>query len=302
MIDMKEIKSVKIVPYTLITSLIAAIFAFIYAILSLISTGISVATTPMEFGGLLIGLSVAMIIVSPVSSFVFNIPQAFLSALVYNILVPRLGGIKLEMEDLSEIKSVPIVQFALITSAVSAILALIIALIIVPFFAAYVSILAGVMSSVSANLTSTTVPNISGLGALGTIGSIILIIGIPVGTFIISFIAYAIIAIIYNFITPKIGGIKFEFALVREEIFELKIIEIIPFALVTATIAAVIGFIIGIIILIISLIGGLWYVGVIALLGFTIGAFIGVFIMYAILALVYNYISPKIGGIQLELE
>jgi hypothetical protein len=297
--EVKEIKSVRIVPYTLMTSSVSAVWAFIYAIFMLIVGGISLAIANDSTAGALFGVYVANIVVSPVSSFVLGITQGFLYALIYNLLVPRIGGIKLGLVDLSEIRSIPVIPVALMSACISAIMTLLIALIIVPLIFAYAGVImaayAGVLSSVLSN-TTTYLPT-TGFGALGAIGSIILIIVIPITVFIAS----AILAVIYNLLSPKIGGIKLEFVPVQQ-IHEILSIAPVPGALITASIVGLIGFIVGLIALLISLIFGQGIVGLLILLTFAILGFIVTFIVYAVLALIYNYLSPKIGGIQLELE
>jgi hypothetical protein len=297
--DVKEIKSVRIVPYTLMTSSVSAVWAFIYAIFMLIVGGISLAIANDSTAGALFGVYVANIVVSPVGSFVLGITQGFLFALIYNLLVPRIGGIKLELVDLSEIRSIPVIPVALMLACISAVMTLLIALIIVPLILAYAGVImaayAGVLSNTTTNLPTT------GFGALGAIISIILIVLIPIAVFIAVFIATAILAVIYNLLSPKIGGIKVEFTPVQQ-IHEILSITPVPVALISASIIGLIGFIIGLIALIISLILGQGIVGFLILLAFTILGFIITFIVYAVLALIYNYLRPKIGGIQLELE
>ena len=119
---MVEIKSVELAPFTMLTSSVQAILALILAIITLIVAGIFGAVIP-QLGGFIIALGVAAIIVFPISSFFITIVISFFSALLYNTLVPRLGGVKLELEG-SDVTSIPVVPFALILSAISAIYAL----------------------------------------------------------------------------------------------------------------------------------------------------------------------------------
>ncbi|MDY9924206.1 hypothetical protein [Methanobacterium sp.] len=299
--EIKEIKSIHLVSYTLMNSSVNAVWAFIYAIFSLILALIGLAFDSSAMAWTLIGVYAAMIIASPVSTFLIGIAQSFITALIYNQLVPRIGGIKLGLENLSEVKSVPIIPFALMTSTIAAIMTLLIALIIVPLFAAYAGIFIQLMSSMAAS-TDTAAISTAGLGAFGAIGSLILIIVMPIAVFIMAFIADAILAGLYNLIAPKVGGIKLEFGNAKEGLHELLIIPPLPVALVTGVLTAVIGFIVGLIMLIIAAASGSALVGVLLLLAFTIGGFIVAFVVDAILALIYNFLRPKIGGVKLQLE
>lgn len=302
MVDIKEIKSIEIVPYTLMTSSVNAVWAFIYAIFTVILGLIPFALSPTPANSASLWFYIASIVSSPVTSFVLGVLQSFLFALIYNLLVPKLGGIKLGLENLSEIKSIPVIPFALITSAISAIFVLIVALIIMPLVAAYIPVVSQVMSSLPLNGTTIPAESISALGTFGVIGSILSIIILPIVMFVCVFIVSAISAWLYNLLAPRTGGIKLEFAPAQKNMYEILSLSPVHLALITALIAAIWGIIFGIIAIIISAIYGAVVVGAIMLVMFTIMFLISVFIVYAILALIYNFLRPRIGGIKLELQ
>ena len=302
MVDIKEIKSIEIVPYTLMTSSVNAVWAFIYAIFTVILGLIPFIISPTPENSISLWFYIASIVSSPVISFVLGVLQSFLFALIYNLLVPKLGGIKLGLENLSEIKSIPVMPFALITSTISAVFVLIIALIVMPFVAAYIPVVSQLMSSLPLNRTTIPAESISAFGTFGVIGSILSIIILPIVAFIIIFIIDAILAALYNLIAPRIGGIKLEFAANADNMYEILSVAPVQLALISAVIAAICGIIIGIIAIIISATYGTVIAGVMFLAGFTIGLLVGVFIVYTILALIYNFLRPKIGGIKLELQ
>ncbi|MGZ7159516.1 MAG: hypothetical protein ACXVHR_03540 [Methanobacterium sp.] len=294
MVDLKEIKTIKIVPFTLMTSSISAIWGFIFAILFLLFAGVALAMVSAipSTAGLgnvnissiatgFIAISVALIIIAPVYAFISNITAAFLTTLIYNLLVPRFNGIQLKIEDLRHIREIPVVPFALITAAVAAVIAFIFALIYGPY--------TGALLSINSALT----------GFLTAVGIIILT---PIAAFIGVFIVMALSAIFYNVLAPKIGGIKLNFANVQDTLFSLDSIEIVPFALITAAVAAVWGLILGILYLIIFLIAGSALAAIIGLIATPIVVFIISFIVYAITVFLYNLLAPRIGGIKLNLE
>lgn len=99
MANVVEIKSAKIVPFTLMSSSISAILAFIGGLIMAIMLGIVVAILPAPLGGLLAGLGAAAVIAYPILTFLIGLSTVFLSVLLYNLLVPRVGGIKLAMEE-----------------------------------------------------------------------------------------------------------------------------------------------------------------------------------------------------------
>ncbi len=128
MVDIKEIKSIEPVPFTVMTASISAIIGLIYAIILLITFGALAAFIP---GAALIfaSLGISMIILYPIGAFLLYTTISFITALIYNMLVPRLGGIKLGLEG-DQVTSVPVMSFSLILSAVAAIWALIIGLLL----------------------------------------------------------------------------------------------------------------------------------------------------------------------------
>ena len=68
MVDVKEIKSIELVPFTLMTSSISAILALIYAIILLLTFGILAAVIPAA-GLVFASLGLSMIVIFPIGSF-----------------------------------------------------------------------------------------------------------------------------------------------------------------------------------------------------------------------------------------
>jgi len=306
---MVEIKNVRLAPFTIMTSSIQAIFAFIFAIIFILGLGIFAAFIPFlaPVFGVLAAFGIAMIIAFPILTFIINVATNFITAGLYNLLVPRVGGIKLEMEG-DEVKSIPIVSFSLILSCIYAIWAFIIgvimATIITPFFA-IIGALVPMMSQILANTTNATgaaLPTGAAIGAGGIVTALFLIIGLPILAFIIGFIGNALFAIFYNALATKVAKIKLEFAAVKETLNELKSIPVVPAALAVAVVMAIFGLIIGLINLVTLSMAGDAVAGVITLIVDIIMYFIQYFIIVALTAIFYNFLAPKIGAIKLELE
>jgi len=136
------------------------------------------------------------------------------------MLVPRLGGVKLGLEG-DQVTSVPVMSFALILSALTAIWALIMGLlltaVILPLTTIVSTIIPLVMQlgvavvnnatamlsmsnatnlSVNAtNFTAANLPNGSTVGNGGVVIALMLIIGLPIAVFIAVFIASALAAL-----------------------------------------------------------------------------------------------------------
>lgn len=299
MVDVKEIKSIKIVPFTLMSSSISAILAFIGAIIFALTVGIIAAFLPPQlapFGSLLTGLGITAIIAYPILTFLIGLSTVFLSILLYNMLVPRVGGVKLAMDG-NNIDSIPIVPFALILSIIMAIWTFIIGLLITTAVLPVTGLI-GTAIPMIANATNGTATG-AGFGALVAFGAIFFIIILPILVFIFGFIGHALTAVFYNFIAARVAKIQLNFEAMTEGWFKLTDIPIVPAALALAVLSAVWGLIQGI--LNIGAFGDIG-TGIIALIMNIIVSFIWTFIVVAIAVFLYNFLAPKIGAIKLALE
>ncbi|MGF7117545.1 hypothetical protein [Methanobacterium oryzae] len=296
MVDVKEIKEIKIVPFTLMSSSISAILAFIGGILLAIFLGIAVAFLPSPWGGLLAGFGVAAIIAYPILTFLVGLSTVFLSVLLYNLLVPRVGGVKLAMDG-NNVAEIPIVPFALILSIIGAIWALIIGLVLATAIAPITGLI-GTSIPLIANATNTSFTG-AAFGAGTAVLYVFLIIGLPIIVLIGGLIWNALFAIFYNYIAVRVAKIQLNFTAVTGAWNDLTSVPIIPAALALAIISAVFGLIQGI--LNIGAYGDI-ATGIGALIGNIIGSFIWTFIVTAIAVFLYNFLAPKIGAVRLTLE
>jgi hypothetical protein len=293
MIDVKEIKSVKLTPFTRMSAVIYGILGFIGAIVMIIALAIMQAAGLMPGLGfnVVAGFGLPLIILFPVGAFFGTIVMSFFSAMLYNILVPRLGGIKLELDG-DEVVKIPVISYALILSAIGSIWALIAGLVmaalISPLFSFISTLPAG--SEIAANFTATTgvaMPSGAEFGAAGIIISLLLIIGLPILIFVFGFIWTALFAIFYNYITTRVAKIRLQFSQISGKLHGLKNIPVLPTALAVAITYALLGIVFGIL-----------------TRNYTefISNFIQYFIGTALAAYLYNYLAPKIGSIKLNLE
>ena len=305
MVEVKEIKSIELVPFTLMTSSIGAILALIYAIILLITFGILAAVIPTA-GLIFASLGISMIVLYPIGTFLVYITLSFVTALIYNMLVPRLGGIKLGLEG-DEVRTVPVVSFALIMAGVAAVWAFIIGLLLAALIVPVTTLVSTVIPLVSSiaanatNLTPATLPTGSVVGTGGVVIAVLLIIALPILVFVFGFIGHALAAIFYNYIIPRVGGVKLLFAPAGTN-HEITSIPVVAASLALASVAVIFGILYGIFGLISGLAAGNASMGVESLIGNIIVSFIGTFIMVALVTIFYNYLAPRIGGVQLGLE
>ncbi len=309
MVDVKEIKSVKLAPFTLMSSSIHAILAFIAAIIMFIALGTVAAFIPQfqGLGAFITYAGAALIIIYPISAFFIGLAVNFFSVLLYNGLVPRLGGVKLGLEG-NEVTHLPVVPFALILAGIEAIWAFIIGVFLT---AAILPVIAGLSTSIpiisqaianATNATNATIPTGQVLATGGIFVSIFLIIGLPILTFIFGFIGNALSAIFYNYIAVKIAKVQLNFTAAAGTLFDLTSVPVVPAALSIAIVFTIWGFLRGLGDLATLSANGNIAGGVGSLIGTTIGYFILYFILTALGAIFYNYLAPRIGAIKLELE
>jgi hypothetical protein len=304
MVDLKEIRSVKIVPFTLMNASITAILGFISAIVFLLASGVISAFLPPQLSilsGIIVSIGISMIILLPVGGFLLEILQAFLTALFYNALVPKLGGIKLGFDG-DVIKKIPVISFSLITSAISAIWAFIFGLLL----AAVVIVIPGILSAVSTlpavASNATAIQGLQGATGLFAILIPLFIIGLPIVTFIGSFIGYAIMALIYNYIIAKIGGIRLELEQTEGKFNAISSIPALALAIAVSIVFAIYIFIFQIPSFLAFAAQGDALTGLIYLIGYPVGYLVIYFITGALFAIFYNLLAPRIGAIELEFE
>lgn len=297
MVDVKEIKSLKLTPFTKMSAVIYGILGLIGALVMLVALSIiQVAGVLPQIGqfNLVTGIGIPLIILLPIGAFFSTIVASFFSVMLYNTLVPRLGGVKLELEG-NEVEKIPVISFSLILSAIGAIWAFIIGLVLSAVFSPLFSLISAISASpaaanITANITNAsgaTIPTGAEIGSAGIVVSIVLIIGLPIMAFVFGFIWNALFALFYNYIVTRVTKIQLEFGQITESLHELKQIPVIPTALAVALVYTLLGLISGI-------------------LSGNYGEFISNFIIYfietALIALLYNYLAPKIGTIKLNLE
>ncbi|MDP3035927.1 MAG: hypothetical protein Q8M97_12595, partial [Methanobacteriaceae archaeon] len=251
MIDVKEIKSVKLTPFTKMSASIYGVLGLIVAILMLITLSIiQVAGIMPQLGNfnVVTGFGIPIIILFPIGAFFSTIVISFFSVMLYNALVPRLGGIKLELEGKDVVK-IPVISYALILSAIGAVWAFIVGLVLAAVISPVFSLLSTMStlpeaSQIAANFTNATgaaMPTGVAFGTAGIVVSLMLIIGLPIMVFVFGFIWNALFALFYNHITIRASKIQLEFSQITGNLHEIKNIPVIPTALAVAITYALLG-------------------------------------------------------------
>lgn len=122
--NIKEIRSIDIISFTLISSSTAAILAFIYAILILFLSGILFILPQFaDFKDIISGLGMASLIILPIIAYFIVMAVSFFTILLYNGLSHRISGLKFDLDG-NKIVKIPIKTFALIIALIDGIWAL----------------------------------------------------------------------------------------------------------------------------------------------------------------------------------
>lgn len=314
MVDVKEIKSIEIISFTIMASSIAAILAFIYSLIVLVISGILTVSLPQlaDFKAIITGSGLASVIIFPITTYFTIIAVGFFSALLYNLLACRFGGVNLKIEN-NEINKISIKHFSMILASIEAIWALIIGL----FAAAAIIPLTAILGEFQTlnylfheimNIITTIIPISTILGKEGYAWALFLVIGFPIMIFVLFIISNALFAIFYNYIAVRFIKIQLEFAKVSGTLHEIKSLPAVPAAAPTsAAVFGTFGVIMGFISLLSLAVTGNPSIGNITnditiLVINGVSYFVGYFLIFALIAVIYNFLAPRIGPIKLDLQ
>lgn len=293
----------------------AAILVFIYSVIILIISRVLTAFVPQlgTFSEIINGMGVASVIILPITSYFLIMAVSFFSGLLYNRITSRLCGIKLELDN-NEITEIPVKPFTLIIASIEAIWALIIGLFlaaaIIPFTDLIIRVInftAGAIER-SIDISGATLLINTALGTNGFMLALILIIGLPLLTFVYGIVSNGLFAVFYNYIATRFIKMQLDIELISGTLHEIKSLPVVAAAApLSGAVFAAFGVIMGLITLLSLAVTGNPSVGniindltIILLNG--VSYFLGYFLIFALIAVIYNFLAPKIGGIKLELE
>ena len=280
MSSIKELKSVDLASYTIITTAIAVLFSIISSILLTIGIGI---ISPAFVGG-----SIYLISTIVIGTLMYTVYNAFCQGYLYNVLAKKLNTIRMVFKDEKEIVKVTTTETAIIISMIMTIQVILLYLV-------SVFILPLLFNSVIQTLM------LSGQEAVAySFYQILLLLSQPVtiamiifGTFIISFVFILLGCYIYNIFANTGRGAIVNLSK-EDNMTAIDSVDVLKLAIVFA----VVGGILNLIVALISLISG---GQITTLLANIVSGFIGAFIDGALIAIFYNFLAPKLGKLKLEL-
>ncbi len=278
--SIKEIKSIELASYTVITTSIGIVFSIIAAIALMIPISMS---SPE-------GINIAIYILPTivVGTLIYETYRNFFEGFIFNALSKRLKKIRFILNDESEIVQVSTTEPAIITSIILTIEIILLYLVLVMLLPILVTSFIQTLMFTGQQVLAYNLYQF--LMILSQPTTILMII---FGTFIITFVFTLLATYIYNILAKSGRGIVVELS-DENNLTVLESINTLKFAIAFAVVSGVLNIILAII-MIIS--GG----QPTAALGNIIGGFISGFVLGALISIFYNVLSPKLGKLKLEL-
>ena len=278
--SIKEIKSIELASYTVITTSIGIVFSIIAAIALMIPISMS---SPE-------GINIAIYILPTivVGTLIYETYRNFFEGFIFNALSKRLKKIRFVLNDESEIFQVSTTEPAIITSIILTIEIILLYLVLVMLLPILVTSFIQTLMFTGQQVLAYNLYQF--LMILSQPTTILMII---FGTFIITFVFTLLATYIYNILAKSGRGIVVELS-DENNLTVLESINTLKFAIAFAVVSGVLNIILAII-MIIS--GG----QPTAALGNIIGGFISGFVLGALISIFYNALSPKLGKLKLEL-
>ena len=277
---LKELKSVDLASYTIISTAIAVLFSIISSIVIVIAIGVS---SPQAMGGVIFIIPTII-----VGALMYTIYNAFCQGYLYNLLTQKLNSIKIAFKDDKEIIKVSTVETAIVISMIITIQVILVYLVSVFLFPLLLnSLIQTLMYSGQQLMAYSVYQFMMLLSQPFTIAMIIF------GTFIISFVFVLLGCYIYNILASSGRGAIVNLSN-EDGMTAIDSIDVLKLAIVFA----VVGGVLNLILALITLVSG---GNIMTLVINVIVGFIGAFVNGALMAIFYNFLAPKLGKLKLEL-
>ena len=277
---LKELKSVDLASYTIISTAIAVLFSIIFSIVIVIAIGVS---SPQAMGGVIFIIPTII-----VGALMYTIYNAFCQGYLYNLLTQKLNSIKIAFRDDKEIVKVSTVETAIVISMIITIQVILVYLVSVFLFPLLLnSLIQTLMYSGQQLMAYSVYQFMMLLSQPFTIAMIIF------GTFIISFVFVLLGCYIYNILASSGRGAIVNLSN-KDGMTAIDSIDVLKLAIVFA----VVGGVLNLILALITLVSG---GNIMTLVINVIVGFVGAFVNGALMAIFYNFLAPKLGKLKLEL-
>ena len=277
---LKELKSVDLASYTIISTAIAVLFSIIFSIVIVIAIGVS---SPQAMGGVIFIIPTII-----VGALMYTIYNAFCQGYLYNLLTQKLNSIKIAFKDDKEIIKVSTVETAIVISMIITIQVILVYLVSVFLFPLLLNSLIQTLMYSGQQLMAYSVYQFMMLLSQPTTVAMIIF-----GTFVIVFVFVLLGCYIYNILAGSGRGAIVNLSN-EDGMTTIDSIDVLKLAIVFAVVGGVLNLILALITL---LSGG----NIMTLVINVIVGFVGAFVNGALLAIFYNFLAPKLGKLKLEL-
>ena len=280
MSSFKELKSIDLASYTIISTAIAVLFSILSSIILVVGIGI---TSPQAIGGTIYIISTLI-----VGTLMYTVYNAFCQGFLYNFLTKKINSIKIAFKDDKEIVKVSPTETSIIVSMIITIQVILLYLVSVFLFPLLLNSIIQTLMYSGQQLLAYSLYQFLMLLSQPTIIAMIIF-----GTFIITFVFVLLGCYIYNILANTGRGAVVTLSN-QDNMTVIDSVDVLKLAIVFA----VVGGILNLILALITLISG---GDILTSLGNIIGGFVGAFINGALIAIFYNFLAPKLGKLKLEL-
>lgn len=277
---LKELKSVDLASYTIISTAIAVLFSIISSIVIVIAIGV---TSPQAMGGVIFIIPTII-----VGALMYTIYNAFCQGYLYNLLTQKLNSIKIAFRDDKEMVKVSTTETAIVISMIVTIQVILLYLVSVFLFPLLLNSLIQTLMYSGQQLMAYSVYQFMMLLSQPTTVAMIIF-----GTFVIVFVFVLLGCYIYNILAGSGRGAIVNLSN-EDGMTAIDSIDVLKLAIVFAVVGGVLNLILALITL---LSGG----NIMTLVINVIVGFVGAFVNGALLAIFYNFLAPKLGKLKLEL-
>ncbi len=275
----KELKSIELSSFTIISTAIAVLFSIVSSLLLIIAIGIASPSA--------IGVSIYLVSTIIVGTLMYNIYNAFCQGFLYNLLAKKFNVIQITFKDEKEIVKVSPATTAIIVSMILTIQVILLYLVSVFLLPLLLNaVIQTLMLSGQQILAYSIYQFLILLSQPAVIAMIIF------GTFIVSFVFILLGCYIYNILASSGRGAVVNLS--KENNYTaIDSVDVKKFTIVIG----ILGSILNILSAIISFNGG-------NLINLVTNIVVGIVIVFAeaaLIAIFYNFLAPKLGKLKLEL-
>lgn len=278
--QMLTLKHVDVLPAAKIGSIISGVIGLITGVLVFIFSSLFSVAFHGPHSLAVFGVGAASIIILPIALLIVGFVCTAIEAWLYNIVANKIGGVKVDLTK-NRLNRIDPSSMAKIYAVCGLIVGFVIGLVI-----SIVSVFASVFA---------------GPYALVGIAAVVIV---PLLFAVCGFIFIYIVALLYNYIATKIGGVA-----IWLKAREVKKVGPLSYAKIEGTISVIFGIIAGIINAAVSIaatgtvlpVAGIG-LGILAIILYPIFYFVIGFISTLFAAWLYNKLVPKIGAIKVTLS